>query len=362
MRSLIISYLLFSLLLLALVATGCIGPSVTPTVPAPSKPPLPPSTKSSPVMPTPQPPPAPQFSVLKLDAPGPALLPVNGLAGPVVGQSFAQQLAATGGMTPYIWTVAAGNLPPGLALFPGGLISGVPLNPGTFNFTLVLTDSQGTSTLGGSHTLYVASPPPKPTQQDTWNPGGPQAVVKPAFYISFPQMRYYKVSTSASWADLQRDQYLVIVPFVHGGKLPWKFTAVGLPKGLTCDPATGLIQGPLTESPDSLTISVILTDADGTQANSSPAGFSLRLGYRPPTPPPPAPAGSKGTLSVSCGNGVASISGYGDIGKGGGIVSLTAGSYVLTIRSPSTGKVLWQTNVRIDSGKTTVVKWDGYAE
>jgi hypothetical protein len=360
MRSMLIGYLLLSILLLAPASIGCDIPNATATVPPPP-PTLPPSTKT-PTIPTTQPTQIPQFSVLKLDAPGPAILPVNGLAGPAVGQRFAQQLAATGGMPPYTWTLAAGNMPPGLSLSPGGLISGTPSSPGAFSFTLVLTDSQGTSALGGTHTLNIASPPTSSTQSDL-NPGGPMGVSKPAFFISFPQIRYYKSYESATWADLERNQYLVIVPFVYGGKLPWKFTTVGLPKGITCDPVSGLIHGPLTEAPDNIfTISVILTDADGTQANNSPAGFNLRLGYRAPTTTSAPPAGTKGTLSVSCGNGIASVSGYGDIGKGGGIVSLTAGSYVLTIRSPYTGKVVWQTNVRIDSGKTTVVKWDGYAE
>src|SRR5262249_47236912 len=45
----------------------------------------------------------------------------------VVGVSYpAQALAATGGTTPYTWSVASGNLPLGLTLSTGGLISGTP--------------------------------------------------------------------------------------------------------------------------------------------------------------------------------------------------------------------------------------------
>ncbi len=364
-----ISYLWLAVLLLAFAVSGCLVPGATTTVPTTIQPTISPSTKTSAAtttqattVPTTQTiistTISPQYSVLKLDAPGPALLPANGLASPVVGQSFAQQLAATGGMAPYAWTIAAGNLPPGLTLSPGGLISGTPSSAGAFSITLVLTDAQGSSTLGGTYTFSVNNPP------TTDSSGGdrPASVVRTAFYTCFPDFRYYKVNPSANWADLQRDQYLVIQPFIYGGQLPWKFTAVGLPKGLTCDSTTGLIQGTLTEAPDNLTVSIILTDANGAQANGSPAGFTLRLGYRAPTASTATPSGTRGTLSVSCGNGIAAVSGYGDIGRGGGVVSLNAGTYALTIRSPSTGKVVYQANIRIDSGKTTVVKWDGYVE
>jgi large repetitive protein len=63
--------------------------------------------------------------------------------------------AATGGQTPYTWTVATGQLPPGLALhtpssyqrhtFPGAdiILTGTPTTAGTFTFTIKVTDSLG---------------------------------------------------------------------------------------------------------------------------------------------------------------------------------------------------------------------------
>ena len=52
---------------------------------------------------------------------------------------------ATGGQTPYVWTVAANSpgLPPGLFLLPNGTLEGTPTQEGTFDFTISLTDGGG---------------------------------------------------------------------------------------------------------------------------------------------------------------------------------------------------------------------------
>jgi len=58
---------------------------------------------------------------------------------------YSQTLAATGGIAPYGWSVAAGALPAGLSLDAStGAISGTPTATGTCSFTAQVTDSQGT--------------------------------------------------------------------------------------------------------------------------------------------------------------------------------------------------------------------------
>ena len=57
-------------------------------------------------------------------------------------QSYSQTLAATGGETPYTWSLVSGALPNGLSLSSGGVISGTCRRAGTFNFTVRVTDSQ----------------------------------------------------------------------------------------------------------------------------------------------------------------------------------------------------------------------------
>lgn len=56
--------------------------------------------------------------------------------------SYGSNVSATGGTTPYSWSIVSGSLPAGLTLGSGtGLISGTPSAFGTFNFTVRVTDS-----------------------------------------------------------------------------------------------------------------------------------------------------------------------------------------------------------------------------
>ncbi|MFY9562180.1 MAG: putative Ig domain-containing protein [Terriglobales bacterium] len=50
-------------------------------------------------------------------------------------------LHARGGVPPYHWSVAAGNLPEGISLTPEGLLVGRPAKPGAFAFTVTVEDS-----------------------------------------------------------------------------------------------------------------------------------------------------------------------------------------------------------------------------
>ncbi len=50
-------------------------------------------------------------------------------------------LHARGGVAPYRWNVASGELPEGISLTPEGLLVGRPAKPGTFSFTVNVTDS-----------------------------------------------------------------------------------------------------------------------------------------------------------------------------------------------------------------------------
>lgn len=60
-----------------------------------------------------------------------------------VGVQYAQSLAASGGSAPYQWTIAGGALPPGLALSPQGLVSGIPSASGTYGFQVQVVDQTG---------------------------------------------------------------------------------------------------------------------------------------------------------------------------------------------------------------------------
>ena len=62
------------------------------------------------------------------------------LPGAQPGTAYSQTLAATGGTSPYTWTLVSA-LPAGLTLSPGGQISGTPTTAGVTTFTVEATDS-----------------------------------------------------------------------------------------------------------------------------------------------------------------------------------------------------------------------------
>jgi hypothetical protein len=57
------------------------------------------------------------------------------------GVQFEVQLHATGGVAPYLWSVASGELPEGITLSPKGLLYGRPARPGILALTLKVDDS-----------------------------------------------------------------------------------------------------------------------------------------------------------------------------------------------------------------------------
>ena len=62
-----------------------------------------------------------------------------------VGVPYSQTLTATGGAAPYFFYMIGGSRPPGLNLSPDGVLSGIPTNIGTFNFSVMAMDTNGCS-------------------------------------------------------------------------------------------------------------------------------------------------------------------------------------------------------------------------
>lgn len=59
-----------------------------------------------------------------------------------VGVAYSQTLQATGGQTPYVWSIISGSLPAGLSLSSAGVISGTPTTAGSsVSFTVQARDS-----------------------------------------------------------------------------------------------------------------------------------------------------------------------------------------------------------------------------
>lgn len=74
-----------------------------------------------------------------------------------VGAAYSQTLSATGGTSPYSWSVVGGALPGGMTLSTSGSISGTPATAGTFGFTVQVTDSaQGSNSKAFALTINAA--------------------------------------------------------------------------------------------------------------------------------------------------------------------------------------------------------------
>ena len=78
-------------------------------------------------------------------SPADLVITTSSLPNGAVSTAYSQTVQATGGATPYSWSVVSGSLPAGLSLgSSSGTISGTPTASGTSNFTVRVTDSQGT--------------------------------------------------------------------------------------------------------------------------------------------------------------------------------------------------------------------------
>src|SRR5207244_9005212 len=79
-----------------------------------------------------------------VSTPAPAPLNITSSSPLTAGQTgtaYVQTLTATGGTPPYSWTVLSGSLPGGLSLGVAGILNGTPTLPGTYSFTVQVTDS-----------------------------------------------------------------------------------------------------------------------------------------------------------------------------------------------------------------------------
>jgi len=85
----------------------------------------------------------PQKSVTKqllISIVKPLVITTASLSNGTVGVNYSQSLLATGGVSPYTWSITSGALPAGIVL-TGNVLSGKPTTSGTFPFTVQVKDS-----------------------------------------------------------------------------------------------------------------------------------------------------------------------------------------------------------------------------
>src|SRR6202790_2894117 len=72
------------------------------------------------------------------------------------GNTYSEVFSATGGATPYIWTISAGTPPAGIAMNANGDFAGMSTETGTFNFTAMVTDAAAKTATGNFTVTVVA--------------------------------------------------------------------------------------------------------------------------------------------------------------------------------------------------------------
>ena len=197
------------------------------------------------------------------------------LADGVTGTPYTAQFLASGGLTPYVWSVAGGSIPGGLSLSTAtGLLSGTPTTPGTFTFTIGVTDQNGGKD-GVPYTIRIVAPLSITTQAPL--PGGVVGAV-------------YTQAFAAT-----------------GGTSPYQWFVSAntpLPAGLALSSTSGGLSGtPTAAGTFNFTIQVV--DAAGRSASGS---FSIVVGTALTITTATLPNGTVGTaysqtLAAAGGNG-----------------------------------------------------------
>jgi hypothetical protein len=175
-----------------------------------------------------------------------------------VGTAYSLTFQASGGTTPYNWTITAGQLPAGLTLSSAGVLSGTPTTQGQANFTVQVSDS-ASHTASGNFALTINASGPS---------GGGTLTITTTSLPPATVGVSYSVSLAAS-----------------GGTAPyfWLITTGQLPDGLNMD-TTGHIGGTPTTAGTS-TFTVDLTDSAkgdvqkqlSLQVNPSSGGGRLHI-------------------------------------------------------------------------------------
>jgi len=81
------------------------------------------------------------YTIESASQPAPTIDTTSPLTTRVQGTAFTQTLSASGGTSPYTWSVTSGSLPTGTTLSSSGVFSGTPSAGGPYNFTAKIVDA-----------------------------------------------------------------------------------------------------------------------------------------------------------------------------------------------------------------------------
>ena len=171
------------------------------------------------------------------------------------GTAYSAALQASGGTSPYTWTIASGSLPAGLTLSGSGTswkLSGTPTSHGTSNFALQVADS--------------ATPQQTKTQ---------------AFSVTISSNATLAITTTVLPSATAGFAYNQFIQTNGGGKLPitWTISSGSLPPGLQLQGIASLGYGAITGTPTQTenyySFSVTATDSS-SPAEAATAQLSLQ--------------------------------------------------------------------------------------
>ena len=189
-------------------------------------------------------------AAISINAPALGIL-TSSLPAATIGTPYFAMLTATGGNSPYAWTLDSGTLPPGVTLNSGGVISGTPgpASLASYVFTARVNDSPGTvSTFSNSVTRVFT-------------------------------LQVNAAAITITTAALPNGAVGVAYGFTlaaSGGVSSYTWSAGPLPAGLTLSSA-GVLSGTPTALSNS-SVSITVTDAQNQTASKT---FPLTIGDAP---------------------------------------------------------------------------------
>ncbi|MFO0366667.1 MAG: beta strand repeat-containing protein [Acidobacteriota bacterium] len=165
------------------------------------------------------------------------------------GLPYSQTLAATGGVTPYRWSILTGTLPPNLTLTPAtGALSGIVQLGGTTNFTVRVTDNTGATA-------------DRPLTLETLT----------------------QLGITSHVFTVEQSQFFSSTVAVFGGRPPYQLAIVSgaPPPGLGFTPATATFSGTTSAPIGQFAVTMRAVDALEQTATAT-----LLFNVVPPPPPP----------------------------------------------------------------------------